>query len=134
MGTDFPNLSYHTGRNEFLDTARLGVESIHETFHETDAVLDAGIDLPSDIVRGGRQRFLAQHGLTCFGRANGPFRMHRVWQRYVNGVDIRIFKQCFVAADDPANSERTRDVFSLLEIAACENLDPAEGRSARSER
>jgi hypothetical protein len=120
---DVANPPDHTGRDELLDAARLGMKPIHEAFHEADAMLCAGLDLLSDAIRGRRQWLLAEHGFACSSRANGPFSMQGVRKGDVHGVYVVVFEQRFVAANDPSNSERLRDAPRLLDITARKNFD-----------
>ena len=74
------------------------MKPVHEGFHAHDARRLRGSGHRVALRSGDAERFLAQHVLAGFRKADGPLRVHTVRQRNVDRVDTLVLEQRLVAA------------------------------------
>ena len=119
-------------RDELLQALRLRIVAVHERLAQVEAGAVGGVERGSHLFRVTRKRLLAEHVLARLEGAHRPVAVHRVGQRDVHRLDLRVGEQVIV------RSERTWDIplFRVLVgaslVAACDGNELDLARRVRA--
>ncbi|MNW60176.1 hypothetical protein D3C74_381400 [compost metagenome] len=94
-GSDDTNLS--TGYN-LLHTSVLGMISIHNRFCKKNTMLLTRLNHFCRFISIQGSWFLTQHVFASLCRFDGPFFVHMVRQRNIDGFNVRISDELFITA------------------------------------
>ena len=99
MCADLHNVADCIRIDELADALVLGVEAVHEAFHQRQMASLEGFYNFRGFVGIQRKRLFQKHRLARLCGPDRPFQMHRIWQRDIEGIDGGIGEQRFVAGD-----------------------------------
>ena len=95
---DQPDPSDGAVAHQLDQAAGLGVVAVHERLHQQPALAVGDVEGLLHVGRAPPQRLLAKHVLAGLECADSPLNVHRVGERDVDGVDVRIGQQRVISA------------------------------------
>ncbi len=120
------DLADRPGPHQFHDTAALGVQLIHEGFHQKGRLPPSGFGHGHDFRMVDAEGFFAQYRLACLQGAQGPLDMPGVRGTDINGLHTGIVQQRGIAGMRPLgrNVELCRKRGGTLGVAAGHRHEP----------
>ena len=128
MGLNHTYVANFSGTDQLRQHCRLRMATVHEGFHEKDAVASSRLNRGHGLGMINGKWFLAEDVLAGFGATHGPSGVQVVGQGDVNGVDIRISKQGIVSLVNPGNFKFASEPIGQLPGATCHRHQLTAGR------